>query len=138
MGWCSATEIMDAALNGATQMVAHAWQIASGLEDAKTPALVNAFQERPALRAELDDVLRPFVATIAAKLRDGDWDCIEESDYFDRFRQEMLGYSDDQMIDWYRKQISEQDDPDRLREYAAAVAELMIKRAGGSIEAGRG
>jgi hypothetical protein len=127
MGWCSATDIMDAALNGATKMVAHAWQIASGNEDARTPAFVNALQERPDLRAELDDVLRPFVATIAAKLRDGDWDCIEESDYFDRFRQEMLGYDDGRMLDWYRARISELDDPDRLREYSAAVAELMTE-----------
>lgn len=128
MGWCSATEIMDAAVEAADRAVAAAWQIASGAEGARTPEFANALQDRPRLRGTLDDVMRPFVASIAEKLRDGDWDCIEEADAFDRFRQEMLGYDDDQMIDWYRDKINELDDPQLLREYAAAAAELMIQR----------
>jgi hypothetical protein len=42
----------------------------------------------------VDKALRPFVAKLAAVLRDQDWDCIEESQYFDRFPQEMLGAND--------------------------------------------
>lgn len=125
MGWCSATEIMDAAVEAADRAVATAWQLASGSEDARTPALANALNADPTLREKLDEVLRPFVATIAAKLRDGDWDCIEEADAFDRFRQEMLGKGDTQMIRWYRDQLKEQDDPALVREYSQALAQLL-------------
>lgn len=125
MGWCSATDIMDAAVGAADRAVAAAWQLASGSEDARTPALANALNADPTLQAKLDDVLRPFVATIAAKLRDGDWDCIEEADAFDRFRQEMLGKGDTRMIRWYRDQLEEQDDPARVREYSQALAQLL-------------
>lgn len=125
MGWCSATEIMDAAVEAADRAVAAAWQLASGNESVKTPALANALNADPTLREKLDEVLRPFVATIAAQLRDGDWDCIEEADAFDRFRQEMLGKGDTQMIRWYRDQLKEQDDPARVREYSQALAQLL-------------
>lgn len=125
MGWCSATDIMDAALEGAERAVTAAWQLATDNEHARTPAFANALQADPTLRTKLDDVLRPFVVTIAQMLRDSDWDCTEESQYFDRFRQEMLGYSDDQMITWYREKITETDEPDIVREYSACMAELM-------------
>jgi hypothetical protein len=125
MGWCSATEIMDAALEGADRAVAAAWQMASGNEGARTPALANALQEDPSLREKLDEVLRPFVSTIAAKLRDGDWDCIEEANEFDRFRQEMLGYDHDQMVQWYRDRLNESDDHTQFAEYAERLAYHM-------------
>lgn len=125
MGWCSATEIMDAALEGAERAVAAAWQMASGLDGARTPALANSIQADPTIREQLDEVLRPFVATIAERLRDGDWDCIEEANDFDRFRAEMLGYDDDQMIQWYRKRLAETDDPAAVREYSNALAAIM-------------
>lgn len=125
MGWCSATEIMDAAVEAADRAVAAAWQLASGSEDARTPALANALNADPTLREKLDEVMRPFVASIAAKLRDGDWDCIEEAYAFDRFRAEMLGLNDDQMIDWYRERISESDDPTAIREYSTRMAQIM-------------
>jgi hypothetical protein len=125
MGWCSATEIMDAAVEAADRAVAAAWQIASGSENARTPAYANALQDRPSLREQLDEVVRPFVAAIASKLRDGDWDCIEEADAFYRFRQEMLGYDDNGMIDWYRERISESDDPTMVREYSTCLALIM-------------
>lgn len=125
MGWCSATNIMDAAVEAATRMTAHAWQVASDNEDAKFPAFAQALRDRPELGDQLDDVLRPFVARIAEQLRDGDWDCIEESEYFDRFRQEMLGYDHDQMVQWYRDQLNESDDHERFAEYAERLAYHM-------------
>lgn len=125
MRWCSATDIMDAAVEAADRAVAAAWQIASGSEDARTPALANALSADPTLREKLDDVLRPFVTTIAAKLRDGDWDCIEEADAFDRFRQEMLGYDHDQMVQWYRDQLNDSDDHTQFAEYAEQLAHHM-------------
>jgi hypothetical protein len=125
MGWCTATTIMDAAVEAADRAVAAAWQLASNNEGARTPAFANALRADPTLRAKLDDVMRPFVAAIAEKLRDGDWDCIEEADAFDRFRAEMLGYDDDRMIEWYREQLAETDDPTAVREYSSALAAIM-------------
>jgi hypothetical protein len=110
MGWCSATEIMDAATTAVDKMVAELSGPAAG---------------EPEIQEASDDLIRPFVRAIADKLRDEDWDCIEEADAFDRFRQEMLGYDDQRMIDWYRTQLEEQDDPDRVREYAECLAKLM-------------
>lgn len=112
MGWCSATEIMDAAVEGALRSITAAWQIASGNENAKTPAYANALQQRPELRTELDQVLRPFVRTIAAKLRDGDWDCIEESNYYDRFGPEMQGDTDDEFYQRQVRTYGEAEDPE--------------------------
>jgi hypothetical protein len=95
MGWCSATDIMDAAMAGAEAAVR------AVLEEFAPPGSPEAVQ------AKVDEVLRPYVRTIAAKLRDGDWDCIEESDYFDRFPQEMLGYDDAAFERWLREQLEE-------------------------------
>lgn len=125
MGWCSATEIMDAAVEAADRAVAAAWQIASGSEDARTPALANALNADPNLREKLDEVIRPFVTKIATTLRAEDWNCVEESAAFDRFRQEMLGCSDAEMIDWYREKLHDTDDPTALREYSNALATIM-------------
>lgn len=94
MGWCSATEIIDAAIEGAIRSVAEAWQIASGNDFVKTPAYVNAINEDPDLQGRMDEVLRPFVRKIADKLRDEDWDCIDESRYYQRFGPEMQGMTD--------------------------------------------
>jgi hypothetical protein len=132
MGWCSATEIMDAAVEAADRAVAAAWQTASGSDGARTPAFANALQADPSLREKLDEVVRPFVAAIASKLRDGDWDCIEEADAFDRFRQEMLGYDDLQMERWYRERIQDAAADDDLEALRTAQADLdtFVTRTG--------
>jgi hypothetical protein len=119
---------MDAALEGAERAVTAAWQIASGQEDARTPAFANALNEDPSLRAKLDDVLRPFVATIAAKLRDGDWDCVDESNYYDRFPQEMQGWSDDQYAAHLAELIAE--DPLNARVHIDKLHVLQMKGQG--------
>jgi hypothetical protein len=116
MGWCSATEIMDAA-TGAADKLMHEMHEHWGMDPDRVPV--------EEARAEADEFMRPFIRAIADKLRAEDWDCVEEADAFDRFRQEMLGYDDQRMIDWYRTQLEEQDDPARLREYAEALAKLM-------------
>lgn len=87
MGWCSATEIMDAALAAAEAVAMRATEMAAEVDEGTRNPDVNPLPE-------LDEVLRPFVITIAEKLRDGDWDCIEESEYYDRFAQEMHGDTD--------------------------------------------
>lgn len=127
MGWCSATAIIDTAIEAAERAIAHAWQIASGNENAKTPAYANELRTRPRLRSDLDDTLRPFVAAIAGQLRHNDWDCIEESQYFARFRQEMLGYDDHEMAGWYRDMLAGEANPDRVREYSRELAALLEK-----------
>lgn len=109
MGWCSATEIMDAAVEGALRTVTHAWQIASGHEHAKTPAFANALQVRPELAAELDETLRPFVRIIADKLRSEDWDCQEGSKYYDRFGPEMRGLTDQEFRAYQAEALDPED-----------------------------
>ena len=55
-------------------------------------------------------------------LRDSDWDCIDESEYFDQFPQEMLGMDDRQ----YRRYLNDSlrdTDPDEYG-YAELVAKL--------------
>lgn len=104
MGWCSATEIVDTAITGAIRAVAEAWQIASGMDGARTPEFANALNRDPELQGRLDDVLRPFVRTISRKLNDGDWDCQSDSDYYDRFGQEMHDFSDQEWADYQKEQ----------------------------------
>jgi hypothetical protein len=83
MGWCSGTEIMDTALGAAYAVVKEVIEAyAQGNADAES------------IKARADDVLRPFVSTLAEQLRDSDWDCIEESEYYDQFAQEMHGETD--------------------------------------------
>ncbi len=117
MGWCSATEIMDAATQAADALML-------SLRTHNEPLTE---EEREAA----DDVLRPFVATIAGALRDGDWDCIEEAGAFGRFPQEMLGYDDQRMADWYREQIGDQEDPDQIRALAERLAFHMERLTSG-------
>lgn len=98
MGWCSATDIMDAAVAGAEAAVR------AVLEEFAPPGSDRAVQDK------VDDVLRPFVRTIARKLRDGDWDCIEEADAFERFPQEMYDHDDREHMTWLREQLEERAD----------------------------
>lgn len=123
MGWCSATEIMDAAVEAADRAVTAAWQLASGNENARTPAFANALQADPSIREKVDEVLRPYVARIAEKLRDEDWGCIQDAAHFHRFRREMLGYDHRQMAEWYRERIVDGDTSSaQIREYSDLMA----------------
>lgn len=112
MGWCGATEIIDAAIKAAEE-----------LED----AIRDACCQKPPNRADLDDHLRPFVTVIAAQLREADWDCVDESEYFDRFPQEMSGWDDSEYANWLTEQIA--DDPLGSVKYAAALIELQNRKA---------
>jgi hypothetical protein len=125
MGWCSATEIIDSAIEAAERYLAAGWQIASGNEDARTPAFANAIHADPTLRPKLDEVLRPIVAQIAEKLREQDWDCEQDSDYFDRFPQELTGWTDAQYAEWLTEQIA--DDPIKAAKYTDALHVLQMK-----------
>lgn len=124
MGWCSATDIMDAAVAGAEAAVR------AVLEEFAPPGSPGAVQ------AKVDDALRPFVAKVARQLRDGDWDCIEESDYFERFRAEMLGHDDVAHAAWIREQLhdavtyGENDDVIKWADLLKAHTEKM--KAGGN------
>lgn len=119
MGWCGATDIMDAAVAGAEAAVR------AVLEEFAPPGSDEAVQ------AKVDDALRPFVAKVARQLRDGDWDCIEESDYFERFRQEMLGHDDQEHAAWLREELgdavrySENDEVARWADLLKAHTEKM-------------
>lgn len=116
MGWCSATSIMDAAISAADALVA-------SVRKQTEPQVFD--------RDAVDEVLRPFVAAIAEGLRDGDWDCIEDARDFARFRQEMLGCDDGEMVAWYREKLSNDhylSDIDAA-EYATALVALLKRAA---------
>lgn len=98
MGWCSATEIMDRAYVAAWKAVQ---EIGAYELSQKTEAEAEAAARQ---------VLSPFVAALADVLRDGDWDCIEESNYFDQYPQEMLGHSDDEHLTWLVEQVKDAAD----------------------------
>lgn len=87
MGWCGATEIMDTALQAAEAVTIRAMEMAVEVDEGGRNPDANP-------GPELDAVLRPFVEKLATMLRDNDWDCINESRYYDRFAQEMHGDSD--------------------------------------------
>ncbi len=125
MSWTSATEIIDNAIEACERYLAAGWQIASGNEDARTPEFANAIHADPTLRPKLDEVIRPIVAKIAAKLRDEDWDSAQDSDYFDRFPQELTGWSDREYAEWLGRQIAE--DPSKSAKYVDALHVLQMK-----------
>lgn len=125
MGWCSATGIMDRAVKAAETAVltALASVIGSGVSGAQ--AWLDDINPEG-----LDNTLSPFVAELADVLRDGDWDCIEESEYFDRFAQEMLGHTDDEHRAWLVEQIkdfAEDDRTEQVIEWSQRLTEFQRK-----------
>lgn len=92
MGWCSATEIMDTAIGGALDVL-------------RKIDLDRGTQATMPPREKALELLRPMVAVLAEQLRSQDWDCIEESDYFPHFPQEMLGLSGAAWDNWVSEQL---------------------------------
>lgn len=122
MGWCSATDIMDTALDGAEAAVKAALAAHSDL---------NADSLGEAYRAQVDDALRPFVTTLAERLRNDDWDCVDESRYFDRFAQEMLGHSDSEHHAWLVEMVKDTNgDPKWLHALNEHVARMGAQTRG--------
>lgn len=99
MGWCSATEIMDWAIKMADDAAAEVTRPAAPDGD---------------LRQQIDDKIRPLVAALACKLHNEDWDCEQDSAYFQRFPQEMLGYDDARFAEWVRNELVYEKNPDRI------------------------
>lgn len=113
MGWCSGTLIMDAAVSAADALAARFREFED--EHQCCP---------PVPTGELDNLLRPFVRTIARKLHDGDWDCVDEADAFDRFPQEMHDFDDVEYERWLVENIAEQE-PEHRAKYVTWLAELQ-------------
>jgi hypothetical protein len=76
MGYCSATYYVDWAVDMADAAVAQILRLIEA-----TPDDLTEQQQRA-----VDDAMRPFLAKIAEKATDDDWDCQPDSRYFDRFR----------------------------------------------------
>lgn len=93
MGWCGATNVMDTVIDAVDEL----------LTSMRSPS--EAF-DRPAV----DAVLRPFVRRVAAELRDHDWDCVDESDYYDRFAPELEGVTDVEFRRIQAERYAEADD----------------------------
>lgn len=124
MGWCSATDIMDAAVAGAEAAVR------AVLEEFAPPGSDEAVQTK------VDDALRPFVRTIARKLHDGDWDCVDEAEAFDRFPQEMYDHDDQEHEAWIRDHLEEAtryDEPEDVLRWSQ-----MLKAHTDKMKAGNG
>lgn len=112
MGWCSATEIMDTAVKAA-DAIAERLMTSAAEVYGHTAAEAQEAAARLGVQGELDAVLSPFVSAIANALRDGDWDCIEESEFYDRFAQEMQGDSDEEYEERLIEGLREADPVDR-------------------------
>lgn len=102
MGWCSATEIMDAAIKAAETAV-HA--VIQEIQRDNGKGRSTAEWD---IQAVVDEALSPFVKTIAEHLNDGDWDCHRESAYYDRFAQEMHGDTDEEYMDRLAEELAEE------------------------------
>jgi hypothetical protein len=107
MGWCSGTEIMDTALRAADHLAAAVWAIGYNAGAAGDEADFDEVLKNRQTRARLDDVLRPYVRQIARKLHEGDWDCVDEADEFDRFPQEMYDHDDTEHESWLRARMAD-------------------------------
>lgn len=90
MGWCSATEILDQAI---------------AMTDAAISASYPDREQDATWQRRFDRALRPYVRLLAAKLRDEDWDCLDESAYYDRFGPEIHGMTDQQYREYQATQL---------------------------------
>jgi hypothetical protein len=75
-------------------------------------------------QARIDDAIRPLVGALARKLHDEDWDCEQDSDYFWRFPQEMLGYDDREYAAWLGDMLQGETRPERIADIADRLAEV--------------
>jgi len=90
MGWCGGTDFADLAISEAEKLVRAALGSMPGVND---------------VHPVIDELLRPFVRAIAHQLNEEDWDCVEESEYFERFPQELLDHSDREYEEYLTDQI---------------------------------
>lgn len=97
MGWCSATELVDAAIQ---ELLA---------------AVTDVSGTGSTTRSEVDARLRPHVRRLAARFRAHDWDCVEESDFYDRFGPELRGETDVEHV--VRQYQTFEDEPLRFVEW---------------------
>ena len=123
MGWCGGTDIMDAAVEGAEAAVR------AVLEEFAPPGSDEAVREK------VDEVLRPFVRRIARKLHEGDWDCVDEADAFDRFPQEMYDHDDRQHEAWIRDRLADAtryDEPEQVLRWSGMLKAHTDKMKAGN------
>ena len=135
MGWCSATDIMDAALEAAEKLAEEAFNLGQQAQGS-TRTWADCLKDNPELREHLDNVLRPYVRTIARKLHDGDWDCVDEAAAFDRFPQEMYDHDDREHEAWIRDHLADAtryDEPDQVIRWSQ-----MLKAHTDKMKAGNG
>ena len=59
----------------------------------------------------VDDLIRDDVRKFAQFLRDQDWDCGPSSEYYDRFTQEIEGWTDDEYYEYLKESLAEKFNP---------------------------
>lgn len=120
MGWCSATEIMDTALTAAYALAIQVGEWAVDVDENRRDPDSDPGPEMQALMA-------PFVAKLSEYLHDQDWDCAQDSEFFDQYPQEMLGYNDKQYEEWLAEQLSGADRIEQRKELVRKLSALHEK-----------
>lgn len=107
MGWCNATELVDAVI-GALDAAYDAGYVEYAAINGHAVAIRRGGTER-------ERELRSLVRLIATRFRDDDWDCVEESDFYDRFGPELRGETDVEHV--VRQYQTFEDEPLRFVEW---------------------
>jgi hypothetical protein len=123
MGWCGGTEIMDAAVQALDEVLKGAYD-ALGVDSERVT--LDDIQDH------LDDLARPFVRRIAKMLHQGDWDCVNEAEAFDRFPQEMYDHDDQEHAAWLRDRIRDSDEVHEFEKWTAALRAHTDKMKAGN------
>lgn len=92
MGWCGATQIFDMMIETLDKVVKEFSGPAAGEES---------------ITDYVDDLIREDVRRFAEFLRDQDWDCGPSSEYYDRFTQEIEGWTDDEYYEYLRERMKD-------------------------------
>lgn len=93
MGWCGATQIFDMMIETLDKVVKEFSGPAAGEES---------------ITDYVDDLIREDVRRFAQFLRDHDWDCGPSSEYYDRFTQEIEGWTDDEYYNYLKESVREE------------------------------
>jgi hypothetical protein len=65
-------------------------------------------------------------------LHEGDWDCVDEAEAFDRFPQEMYDHDDQEHAAWLRDRIRDSDEVHEFEKWTAALRAHTDKMKAGN------
>jgi hypothetical protein len=109
VGWCSGTQVFDAAMEIIEKVVKEFSGPAAGEQS---------------ITDYVDDLIRDDVRKFAQFLRDQDWDCTSESEYYERFAQEIEGWTDDEYYDYLKESLREEYSGVKYEKFLAFKAKI--------------